>query len=232
MNQPIPFAVIFDMDGTLFQTEQVAVRAFRRTFEHMKEEGLIKGKSPSDQEIKSVFGMTMEQIWQTLFPDESAEIRSKADRLMLEYEIDELGKGNGSLYPGVVDTLTRFEREGIPLFIASNGLDEYIRSVARHMDIESYFKDFYSAGRFQTRSKDQLVARLIRDYHIENGVMVGDRSSDIEAGRANHLFTVGCRFGFSSPDEIKEADLLIERFADMIPPVLEYQKRIKNSQLH
>lgn len=230
MNQPIPFAVLFDMDGTLLKTEDVAIPAFRQTFEQLKEQGEYHGESPSDEKIKSVFGMTLDMIWEELLPDQSPEIRKKADRMMLAFEIEQLKKGNGRLYDGVRETLERLDREQIPLFVASNGLDEYIRAVCRYVNIERLFTDLYSAGRFNTRSKNDLVAKLLSDYDIGDGVMVGDRHSDVKAGKVNGLFTIGCEFGFADSAELKDADVKINRFQQMLPIILKQLQNLKNSR--
>lgn len=42
----IPFAVLFDMDGTLLQTERLSTPAFQKTFEELREKGLWNGATP------------------------------------------------------------------------------------------------------------------------------------------------------------------------------------------
>lgn len=209
------FAVIFDMDGTLLKTEEVALPAFKRTFQELKKSGEFTGKIPSDEELTGVFGMTLEEIWNQLLPGQSGELKKKADKRMLEHELAILKEGGLHLYPEVKETLKKFQDQGISLFIASNGLDEYIRGVCECFVLTDFFQDLYSAGRFQTESKDDLVAKLLRDFSIEKGVMVGDRKSDIQAGLANHLYTVGCNYGFSEEGELDQAHQVITRFSDL-----------------
>jgi phosphoglycolate phosphatase len=219
MNDHISFAVIFDMDGTLIKTEEVALPAFKKTFQDLKEEGLFNGGIPEDHELTSVFGMTLEEIWNKLLPGQAEEVMKKADQLMLQHELMILKKGGIHLYPGVKETLLKLKNEEIPLFVASNGLDEYIRGICECFQITEWFSDLYSAGRFQTESKDDLVAKLLSDFHIERAIMVGDRKSDIQAGIANRLFTVGCQYGFSDSGELAGADAIITDFTELWPIV-------------
>ncbi|MEW9672332.1 HAD family hydrolase [Ammoniphilus sp. 3BR4] len=212
----IPFAAIFDMDGTLLKTEEVAVPAFKKTFEKLKEDGSFQDRMPTDKEITDVFGMTLEEIWNKLLPGKSEEIKKKADRMMLKYELEILKEGKTHLYPGVKENLQKLKEQNIPLFIASNGLDEYIKGVCDCFHITDWFEDLYSAGRFQTESKDDLVAKLLNDYGISQAVMVGDRKSDIQAGKANGLYTIGCAFGFSNQGELAEADVIIKDFSEIV----------------
>ncbi len=39
-----PEAMIFDLDGTLFQTETLLLPAYRATFDRLREEGLYEAK--------------------------------------------------------------------------------------------------------------------------------------------------------------------------------------------
>ena len=56
-------------------------------------------------------------------------------------------------------------------------------------------------GRFD--DKTELVAHILaeRDLKPEHTVMIGDRASDIAAGRANGTHTVAVTYGFGSLEE-------------------------------
>ncbi len=211
----ISHAVLFDMDGTLLQTEKLSTPAFQRTFEDLRNQQLWDGPTPDEKELTNVLGMTIEMLWEKLLPGASHEVKQKADALMLENEIKLLKEGATDLYPSVREVLENFHRRGIALFVASNGLERYIDAVCEHFDIKRLFTDLYSAGRFQTKSKNDLVAKLLRDYKMETAVMVGDRHSDVEAGKSNGLFTIGCDFGFANPGELDGADIIIHQFSEL-----------------
>lgn len=218
----IPFAVIFDMDGTLLKTEEVAVPAFKGTFEQLKKDGDFSGNIPTDEELMGVFGLTLEDIWNKLLPGQSDQVKKKADKLMLQKELDILKEGNTHLYPHVKEVLSKIKSKGISLFIASNGLEEYIKGVCDYFEITDWFVDLYSAGRFQIDSKDDLVAKLLQDYAVEKAIMVGDRKSDIQAGKENGLLTIGCTYGFAAEGELSGADYHVDYFQDVFP-IIEKQ---------
>jgi len=207
-------AIIFDFDGTLFQTEKLAIPSFKQTFEQLQEEG-YDIKVPSESDMLSVIGMTLEEIWNKLLPHLSTEVHEMANRYMLYNEIKGVKEKVGALYPGVVDTLNDLKNNGYRLFIASNGLKEYIKAVSEAFRIAEYFEAIYTAGEFHTETKIELAKRLIKDYSIKKAIMVGDRKSDVDAGRANQLYVVGCNFGFSSLDELNDADIMIEHFSQL-----------------
>jgi phosphoglycolate phosphatase len=211
----ISHAVLFDMDGTLLQTEKLSTPAFQRTFEDLRKQNLWDGRIPDERELTNVLGMTIEMLWEKLLPGASHEVKQKANNLLLENELKLLKEGVTQLYPGVKVVLEELHRRGIALFVASNGLEKYIDAICEHFDIKRLFTDLYSAGRFQTKSKNDLVAKLLCDYQIDTAVMVGDRRSDVEAGKTNGLFTIACDFGFANPGELDGADVIIRQFSQL-----------------
>lgn len=112
--------------------------------------------------------------------------------------------------------MEQLHAKGIPLFVASNGQKEYIEAICQEYALNPLLTDLYSAGRFRTRSKVDLVAKLIADYQVEQAVMVGDRHSDVEAGVKNGLFTIGCDFGFAKPGELDGANVVITQFPQLL----------------
>lgn len=212
----IPYAILFDMDGTLLQTEKLSTPAFQRTFDQLREKGLWDGKTPDESEITNILGMTIDQVWNKLLPEASEEAIEAADIFLLENEIQLIRERVTDLYPGVWDTLQDLHARGAALFIASNGQEAYIEALCEEYNLKPFLTDLYSAGRFRTRTKNDLVAKLLKDYQVEKAVMVGDRHSDVEAGTTNGLFTIGCDFGFAKPGELDGADVIITNFPQLL----------------
>ncbi|MEI7024752.1 HAD family hydrolase [Paenibacillus sp. y28] len=213
-----PEAMIFDMDGTLFQTESLLLPAYHATFDNLREEGLFEGPTPSEDLILGSLGMLLADIWRRVMPEASSEAHRRADELLLEFQLEGLKQGSGKLYAGVTETLAALRQGGVRLFIASNGLEAYVKQVAQYTNIARFFEGIYSAGEYRTRTKVELVDLLLRRHHLQSAWMVGDRSSDVEAGKQNGLFVVGCRYaGFGAEVELDGSD----RFIDEFPALLE-----------
>lgn len=212
-------AIIFDMDGTLFETDPVALKGFKKTFERLMEKGLYKGEMPSDDVFLNQLGKTFEEIWDSLIPDGDENIRNLADEWMLEIELELINEGVGQLYPDVIKVLTTLKEQGYSLFVASNGREEYIDAIVNHFQMKDLFVDLYSAGRFNTESKNDLVKLLLHKYDIVSGYMIGDRHSDVEAGKTNGLTVIGCKFGFADEKELEDADVHISSFQELIPQI-------------
>jgi phosphoglycolate phosphatase len=210
----IPFAVIFDMDGTLFQTETVLVPALHKTFDRLRCEGLWQGDTPVEKYLQ-ILGVPLPEVWRRLMPKADEAVRRQADAWFLEDIIAEIEQGNGRLYPEVLTTLAELVKQGIPIFVASNGRQRYLAVIRTAFQLERYFTDFYSLDRFSLPSKSALVKQLLNDYQIERAVMVGDRCSDIEAAKDNGIWAIGCRFGFANDEELRGADVIIHQFSEI-----------------
>jgi adenosylhomocysteine nucleosidase len=223
---PTPFAVIFDMDGTLLQTEEILVPALEQTFHDLRSRGHYTGATPIET-YKRIMGVTLDEVWRTLLPEASDEIRQETDHLFLQYLIIELREGRGKLFPQVEETLAELKALGHTLYVASNGLEDYIAACNDAFHLARYFTDFYSAGRFQTTSKTDLVRQLKQSYGIQKGVLVGDRKSDVDAAKGNDFYAIGVDFGFAIQDELRHADEIVTRFEQIIPIIRRVHDQVK-----
>jgi len=207
--------IAFDLDGTIFETEELAVFAVQKTMDKLKKEGLYSRPKPEREECLSVLGMISEEIWDFLLPGSDREVQNRADQLLEAIEKDYLKKGLGNLYPGVKETLEKLKVKGWDFLIASNGGEGYVKSVIEVHGLNPLFAGIYSAGEYQTKEKGDLL-RISRQKFPRLQAMVGDRRSDVEAGQANNLITVGCRYGYGYPRELQEADYKIDSFPEII----------------
>ncbi|AZK48117.1 HAD family hydrolase [Paenibacillus lentus] len=212
-----PEAMIFDMDGTLFKTETLLIPVYHRLFDQLREEKLYTGETPPEDRILGGLGMLLDDIWKRVLPDHDITVHRRADELLLEYELIGLKDYDTELYPQVAETLKRLKERGVRLFVASNGLEHYVKEVANTHGISSLFEGIYSAGEHQTSSKVDLVKLLLDAHDINRAWMIGDRSSDVEAGKENGQTVIGCAYaGYGHGRELDGADKLISSFAELV----------------
>jgi len=212
-----PEAMIFDMDGTLFKTETLLIPAYHQLFDRLREEKLYEGDTPPDELMLSCLGMLLEDIWKKVIPDCNEAVHRRADELLLELELSGLKENTSELYPEVKETLEALKARGIRLFVASNGLEHYVKGVAEAHGITSLFEGIYSAGEYMTPSKVDLVRLLLDNHGVTSAWMVGDRSSDVEAGKKNGQTVVGCAYAeFGDSAELDGSDVLIRSFGELI----------------
>ena len=90
--------LVFDLDGTLWDTTEVVARAWSAALE-----GAGLGRPPMTAvDIASIMGLTHEQIRARLFGDLSPERWEEFSRLCYRHEEDLIGREGGILYSGAV----------------------------------------------------------------------------------------------------------------------------------
>lgn len=225
-------ACIFDLDGTLYQTERIAVPAFEKTFQSLREQGIIETSVPAESKIISVFGQTGKQFWLELLPEADEKIRKEADRMLLKYEKEFIHKGKGKFYPGVIEGLVQLKRQGWTLFIVSNGIREYVNAVLESADLSRLFTAICTLGDQPDLEKKDAVQRLINQYSIKQGYLVGDRESDVEAGIKNGLSVIGCKYKgfpyFGTENELQGANFVVHHFQELLDIIKSYSIQSTN----
>ena len=212
-----PQAMVFDMDGTLFKTETLLIPVYHGVFDRLREEGLYQGETPPQEIFLGCLGMLLSDIWQKVIPNEEQHVHRRADELLLELELKGLKELESDLYPEVASTLLKLKEQGVALFVASNGLEHYVKGVAEAHRITELFGGIYSAGEYQTLSKVDLVKILLDRHELDRIWMVGDRSSDVEAGKKNGQTVIGCDYaGFGQGEELRGSDVIIHDFTELL----------------
>lgn len=88
------FAVIFDMDGTLFQTDKILEHSLEETFDYLRSVHLWEGETPIEK-YRAIMGVPLPVVWKTLLPNHSDEVRLNANELFHEKLIANINRGKG-----------------------------------------------------------------------------------------------------------------------------------------
>jgi phosphoglycolate phosphatase len=64
--------------------------------------------------------------------------------------------------------------------------------------------------------KAETVARAQRELGARNPVVIGDRFYDVDAARACGLRAIGVTWGIGDRDELRDADVIVERPAELL----------------
>lgn len=59
------------------------------------------------------------------------------------------------------------------------------------------------------------MTEIIKQHGNTNGMVIGDRLSDIQAAKQNNLYSIGCRFDFSQEHELAQADYVVDNLMDI-----------------
>ncbi|MFZ0430645.1 MAG: HAD-IA family hydrolase [Acidobacteriota bacterium] len=199
--------VVFDFDGTLFDTRADitdAVNFARRQF------GL------SEHSIEAVTGMVgygVEVLAERAFQDSDV---STAEALPVVLEYYRAHPGDKAVpYPGVRETLPKIEAIRT---IVSNKPEQLIRTILQAHSLETLFRYVAGGDTFSVRKPDPFPIRFIQaefNTTTDEILIVGDHVPDLEMARRTGAHSVFCRYGFGhlSADG---AQFEIDRFSQIL----------------
>ncbi|QTN01594.1 HAD hydrolase-like protein [Sediminibacillus dalangtanensis] len=219
--------VIFDMDGTLFQTERILALSLEETFQDLRSRALWNGETPLEK-YRSIMGVPLPEVWRTLLPNHPEPVREQTDAFFLSQLISNIKSGKGALYPDVEEVFHQLVEEGCSIYIASNGLKEYLHAIIEFYQLDRWVTETCSIQQIDSLNKGELVKQIVDKYGIEDGVVIGDRLSDFKAAKQNGLLSVGCDFDFAREEELAQADVVIDGLGELktIIPSLRKQPEI------
>jgi HAD superfamily hydrolase (TIGR01549 family) len=203
--------LIFDLDGTLYRTESSFVQTMRRIY---VDRGL---PHPGDAAILAMVGETFDTFLDWLIAQ-----GFDGGRELLQEEIARLEmaaiREHGELYAGVPETLRELQRRGFLLALCTNGDRRYVDAVLSRGCITEHFSALSTLER-GGRTKPERVGDLIRKFRQPQAVVVGDRTHDLEAARANGCRMVGAVYGYARSGELAAADHTIATFPQLLEVV-------------
>jgi len=213
---------VFDMDGTLADNDEVAIHAAR---DGLREYWAERGKTvdpPSAEFVRSLVGLPSREYFGRMLPAENGEDVEALALRIEHHEAERLARGEGRRFDGAAEVLDTLLSSGWRLALVSNCQRTYFEANLEHVLDRRRFDVALCLSDLPTKTANvcEALRRISGDSPIELGVMVGDRATDVEAGRANGLRCVGCLYGFGSSAELAGADATIGSIRDL-PAVLE-----------
>jgi adenosylhomocysteine nucleosidase len=207
-------SIIFDMDGTLFQTDTILEISLEDTFNHLRSLNEWDKETPIDK-YREIMGVPLPKVWETLLPNHSIEVRERTDAYFLGRLIENIRSGKGALYPNVEDVFNYLTENNCSIYIASNGLTEYLTAIVNYYKLNNWVTETFSIQQIESLNKSDLVKTIVEKYGITNGAVVGDRLSDINAAKDNGLVAIGCNFDFAQENELSQADIVIDNLIEL-----------------
>ena len=190
-------AVLFDLDGTLTQSEEGIWNCVRYAAEKM-------GRTPPAEEILRRFiGPPLFHSFRTQMNMTEEETRQALVYYRERYNT--VGLLENRVYPGIRRMLTRLKRGGYYLGVATGKPQEPTERILRHFRLDRFFDAVVGTRPEDTSpSKEQLIRRALPPAY-DSAVMVGDRRFDVEGAHAAGIHSVGVGYGYGDEAELRQA---------------------------
>lgn len=190
-------AVIFDADGTLFDTFELIVSAYQHVAETY---GL---RIPTSSEVRAQMGKSIPDILRHFYPGVDINMLLETSN---EYFATNIMKSEA--FKGAENLLAHLQAQGLRLAILTNG-NTKVHNTLRHHKLDRYFSSVVHLERIQKPKPDPegfLLACSECGVKPHEAIMVGDVVTDIETGKnASALATIAVTHGFGSSEELKRS---------------------------
>jgi phosphoglycolate phosphatase len=206
-------ALIFDLDGTLIDSQQDLINATNATLR-----GLGRDELPAVTVSSFIGHGAAKLVARALGPDATEREQANALEIFLRhYEANKLDYTRA--YPGVPEALEKLFP--MPLAVLTNKPLLPSRQVLESLDLAKYFGAIYGGDSLATRKPDPLGARqILQEFAVlaSDALIIGDSEVDVQTARNAGMLAATVNYGFGVHDRAKfPADLYLDRLTDLVP---------------
>jgi HAD superfamily hydrolase (TIGR01509 family) len=213
-------AVIFDVDGTLIDTEQIQSDAFL----HVLSEHGHHQTELTEHGTVHIPGEATSETWSRLKERHElppaiyvlTERKRKAALTALQTELTAL--------PGVVHIIDELHENGVKMAVASSAQKERLEYILKGLKLWSYFAAVVSANdvkNVKPAPDAYIVAAEKLQVAPENCIVIEDTMSGITSAKAAGMKAVAVPNRYTALMDFNEADLVVDSLED-----LNYEKLV------
>ena len=186
--------IIFDMDGTLWDSAKAVADSWTEVVarEYTPERVI------TEEEIKSVMGLTMDKLAARIFPELLEEKRLQLLEVCGREENEYLRTHGAIVYPQVEETFQKL-KEKYHLYIVSNCQSGYIEAFLEYYGYGKYIEDTECYGN-NGLVKGENIRKVAERNHLTKAVYVGDIQGDYDASMQAGVEFIHAGYGFGTVD--------------------------------
>ena len=192
--------IVFDVDGTLVDSQDLIVAAQRAAF-------LAHGLEPPTRERSlSIVGLSLVQAMRVLVPDGPAEslaegYKTAFQRLRADPAYRE------PLFPGAAELLAELSgRDEVVLGIATGKSRRGVAHLLARHGWERVFATIQTADDHPSKPHPAMLEQALAETGAapRDSVMIGDSTVDMAMARAAGIGAVGVSWGYHRPEALRE----------------------------
>ena len=193
--------ILFDLDGTIIDSKEGILNSVCYALEKMGRE------IPEKKDLMCFIGPPLSYSFAT-FCGMNEEDTQKAVALYRENYAPR-GVFEFSVYLGVENMLKKLSSGGRRLYLATSKPEVFAKQILEKAGLDGYFTavcgSIIPSGRDK---KEEVIGYLLENeaLALDETVMVGDRSYDIEGAHAMGLVAIGVSYGYGTVKELNRAN--------------------------
>jgi len=190
--------IIFDLDGTLVNTLEDISASVNFTLQK-----LGRPVIPVDS-VRQYVGDGIEMLMKRALNGRDEFLPDAVGIYKVHHSRNLLVRSR--LYPMVTDVLDHFR--AVPMAVISNKTSEFVQPLLDGLKISGYFRLVLGADSgLPLKPAPDAVQKLMAEFKApqDRTVIVGDGTTDVQAGKAAGVITCSVTYGFRSEEELRRA---------------------------
>ncbi|WP_072802892.1 HAD family hydrolase [Rhodococcoides yunnanense] len=217
-----PGAVLFDIDGTLVDSNYVHVDTWSRAFADA-------GVTVPSWRIHRCIGMDGDKLLEALVGSADSAVALEAKDLHSDYY--DKASGRLQILPGARELLQRIEELGLTVVLATSAPESELAMLRDLLDVEEVLSAVTSAEDAEDAKPDPEIIDIAlarASVTPERAVMVGDSVWDMKASRRAGVVCLGVRCGGVPDAELRAAGAedVYEDPADLVDKLQDSTKYV------
>jgi len=206
-------ALIFDLDGTLIDSQRDLIRSVSATLREMGREEL------HEDTVSGYIGHGAPQlVGRALGSGATEDECQRALKFFLAYYEDHK-LDSTCAYPGVPEALEHLA--AFPMAILTNKPVRVSMRILKELGLAKYFRAVYGGNSFETKKPDPFGARtILREFGAApaEAILVGDSEVDVQTARNAGTLAASVNYGFGTHDRAAyPADIYLNWLTDLVP---------------
>ena len=193
--------LLFDLDGTLTDSEEGVVKSFQHGLRAFG----IEENNPAL--LRRVIGPPLLSSYRDYYGLDAQQAMRAVKVFQERYET--VGKFENRPYPGMADLLCALNKAGYQLIVATSKPEYFARQILDHFALTQYFAYIFGAdediGRTEKADVIREAMRVCPQLDCNNTVMIGDRKYDVLGAWEWGLDCIGVLYGFGDRAELEAA---------------------------
>ncbi len=190
-------AVLFDLDGTLINTNDLILKSFKHTFK------TILDLEPTEEEITMNYGRPLQEIFKSYDENRIEEMINCYRKINLELHDDECKE-----FADVDLMLQTLKNKGIKIGVVTSKKSDMAERGAKLMGIFKYFDTFITPEvTIKHKPEGEPVLKACENLGVSpsEALMVGDSPYDILAGKNAGAKTCGVKYTALPIEKLQES---------------------------
>lgn len=182
--------IIFDLDGTLFDTSDGIIKALDETISNLGYHEL------SINEKMTFIGPPISHSLKRVYNVSEAEAQNGLNIFREIYEEKYLY--NAQLYPKIIELLDLLLSKNIYMTIATYKREDMAEKIIKYFSLDKYFNTINGSDINNTFTKADIIKKSIPNnkFNKNDILMIGDTISDYNAAKEVGIDFIGVNYGF------------------------------------